>query len=270
MSTRTLIGNIKGPKGDTGAKGEKGDTGTAATITVGTVSTTAYGNPAQVVNVGDEHDAIFNIVIPQGAPGATVTQMDNLALNTITAATDEYPQIQIGDTGRTIFGKIVKFFQDLVSKLALKVNYTDSLTLEEIEASSDLTNKVASASAAESLMESLSDLYTLLWTNSNPSAEFTYQTISLDLSEYDIVEVFTKSTIGSNARLLVNGGRAQMVSNSGTTTATTYGTISNYRMVTASTSGITFDNNYQVYTGQAATITNSNNIPYAIYGIKLP
>lgn len=152
----TRIGLIKGPQGDTGATGPTGPQGNAATISVGTVSTTAYGNPAQVVNVGDEHDAIFNIVIPQGAPGATVTQMDNLALNTITAATDEYPQIQIGDTGRTIFGKIVKFFQDLVSKLALKVNYTDSLTLEEIAASSDLTNKVASAEAAETLRESLS------------------------------------------------------------------------------------------------------------------
>lgn len=154
----TRIGLIKGPQGGTGATGPTGPQGNAATISVGTVSTTAYGNPAQVVNVGDEHDAIFNIVIPQGAPGATVTQMDNLALNTITAATDEYPQIQIGDTGRTIFGKIVKFFQDLVSKLALKVNYTDSLTLEEIAASSDLTNKVASAEAAESLRESLANI----------------------------------------------------------------------------------------------------------------
>ena len=150
------IGNVKGPQGDTGATGPQGAAGDAATVRVGTVSTTAYGNPAQVVNSGTEHAAILNFTIPQGAPGATVTQLDNLALNTITTSTDQYPQIQVGDTGRTIFGKIIKFFQDLVSALAEKINYSDALTMEEIEAASDLTNKVAAASAADTLKESLS------------------------------------------------------------------------------------------------------------------
>ena len=152
------IGNVKGPQGDTGATGPQGAAGDAATVRVGTVSTTAYGNPAQVVNSGTEHAAILNFTIPQGAPGATVTQLDNLALNTITTSTDQYPQIQVGDTGRTIFGKIIKFFQDLVSALAEKINYSDALTMEEIEAASDLTNKVAAASAADTLKESLSTL----------------------------------------------------------------------------------------------------------------
>lgn len=150
------IGNIKGPQGDTGATGPQGAAGDAATIQVGTVSTTAYGNPAQVNNSGTEHAAVFNFVIPQGAPGVTVTQLDNLALNTITTSTDQYPQIQVGDIGRVIFGKIIKFFQDLVTGLAAKVNYSDALTMEEIEASSDLTDKVSAAAASKSLKDALS------------------------------------------------------------------------------------------------------------------
>ena len=59
----TLIGNIKGPQGDTGATGQTGPQGEAATINVGTVSTTAYGNPAQVVNIGTENEAILNFTI---------------------------------------------------------------------------------------------------------------------------------------------------------------------------------------------------------------
>ncbi len=150
------IGNVKGPQGDTGATGPQGAAGDAATIQVGTVSTTAYGNPAQVSNSGTEHAAVLNFVIPQGAPGATVTQLDNLALNTITTSTDQYPQIQVGDLGRVIFGKIIKFFQDLVTGLAAKVNYSDALTMEEIEASSDLTDKVSAAAASKSLKDALS------------------------------------------------------------------------------------------------------------------
>lgn len=149
------IGNVKGPQGDTGATGPQGAAGDAATIQVGTVSTTAYGNPAQVVNSGTEHAAVFNFTIPQGAPGATVTQLDNLALNTITTSTDQYPQIQVGDLGRVIFGKIIKFFQDLVTGLAAKVNYSDALTMEEIEAASDLTDKVSAAAASKSLKDAL-------------------------------------------------------------------------------------------------------------------
>ena len=151
------IGNVKGPQGDTGATGPQGAPGNAATVNVGTVSTTAYGNPAQVVNSGTEHAAVLNFTIPQGAPGATVTQLDNLTLNTITTSTDQYPQIQVGDLGRVIFGKIIKFFQDLVTGLAAKVNYSDALTMEEIEASSDLTDKVSAAAASKSLKESLSN-----------------------------------------------------------------------------------------------------------------
>lgn len=148
---QTLIGNVKGPQGIQGIQGETGAAGSAATISVGTTSTTAYGNPASVTNVGSSSEAILNFVIPQGAPGETVTTMDDLALNTITTATAEYPYPAIGDTGKTIFGKIIKFFQDLVSKKVDTAAVVNNFTTTE-------AGYVADARTVNTLMESLSQL----------------------------------------------------------------------------------------------------------------
>lgn len=151
---QTLIGNIKGPQGATGPQGEQGVAGNAATITVGTTSTTAYGNPAQVTNVGSSSDAILNFVIPQGRTGESVTELDDLTLNTITTATAEYPQIAIGDTGSTIFGKIVKFFQDLVSKKVDTSAVVNNFTTTQ-------AGYVADARTVNTLMDALSNC--LFW-----------------------------------------------------------------------------------------------------------
>lgn len=45
---------------------------------------------------------------------------------------------------------------EVLTALGAKINYTDALTLEEIEASTDLSNKVAAAAAVETIKESLS------------------------------------------------------------------------------------------------------------------
>ncbi len=119
---QTLIGNVKGPQGATGATGATGPQGDAATVNVGSVSTTAYGNPAQVVNVGTESEAVLNFVIPQGRPGQATTTMGGLTLDTITTSTASFPSPQVGDTGATAFGKIVKFFADALSALNGKLN----------------------------------------------------------------------------------------------------------------------------------------------------
>ena len=119
---QTLIGNVKGPQGATGATGATGPQGDAATINVGSVSTTAYGNSAQVVNVGTENEAILNFVIPQGKPGQATTTMGGLTLDTITTSTADFPSPQVGDTGATAFGKIVKFFADALNALNSKLN----------------------------------------------------------------------------------------------------------------------------------------------------
>lgn len=113
---QTLIGNVKGPKGDTGATGATGASGSAATVTVGTTTTTAYGNAASVTNSGTSSAAVFDFVIPQGKPGEATTKMGDLLLDSITSSAADFPSPQVGDTGKTAFGKVVKFFSDVLDK----------------------------------------------------------------------------------------------------------------------------------------------------------
>lgn len=119
---RIYLGNAKGPQGATGATGATGAAGSAATVEVGTVTSTAYGNPAQVTNSGTDTDAVLDFVIPQGAPGEEVTDLSNLSIGSITTQTDSYPTPQIGDTGRTLVGKIIKYFSDLRTLIGTKLN----------------------------------------------------------------------------------------------------------------------------------------------------
>ena len=117
-----LLGNVRGPQGDTGATGPKGDTGNAATVDVGSVTTVPYGQNARVTNVGDEHDAVFDFVIPQGRPGEQTTDMQNLTLSSMTEPSEQFPVPAIGETGKVIFGKITKWFSDMAALVATKFN----------------------------------------------------------------------------------------------------------------------------------------------------
>lgn len=118
----TRIGYIKGATGATGATGEKGDTGDAATIQVGSVTTVPYGQTANVVNSGTEQAAVFDFTIPQGRPGQQVTEMDNLLLNSITTSAAEFPLPAVGETGKVLWGKVVKWFSDMSALVATKLN----------------------------------------------------------------------------------------------------------------------------------------------------
>lgn len=156
---RTLIGNIKGPKGDTGAQGPQGATGPGATIEVGTVSTTAYGNTAQVTNSGTATAAVLDFVIPQGKPGEQTTKMSGLTLDTVTASTAEYPIPATGDTGSVAWGKVIKFFNDAKTAIASKINISDIVN----NLTSTATNKPLSAAQGKALNDALGT------TNSNVS-----------------------------------------------------------------------------------------------------
>lgn len=146
---RIYLGNVKGPKGDTGATGATGPQGEAATIEVGSVSTTAYGNAAQVTNVGSSSAAKFNFVIPQGKPGEKTTKMGELTLDTITTSTEEFPSPAVGDTGATVFGKIVKFFSDVLASLTNKIDVS--------KIANDFTTTDASYVAAAPTVKALND-----------------------------------------------------------------------------------------------------------------
>lgn len=119
---RTLIGNIKGPKGDKGDTGNTGARGAAGTISVGSVTTTAYGGSASVTNSGTSTDAVFDFVIPQGRPGEQVTDMQDLTLSSLTQPSTQFPTPSIGDTGKVLWGKVVKWFSDMTTLVNSKLN----------------------------------------------------------------------------------------------------------------------------------------------------
>ena len=148
-----LLGNVKGPQGNTGATGSQGPQGDPATITVGTVSTTAYGNPASVTNSGTEQDAVLDFVIPQGKPGEQTTRMGALTLDTITAQSADFPIPVVGETGSTVFGKIIKFFNSTISALNSKLNISDVVN----NLTSTSTTQPLSAAQGKALNDALAD-----------------------------------------------------------------------------------------------------------------
>lgn len=118
----TRIGYIKGATGATGAQGAKGDQGDAATIQVGSVTTVPYGQTANVVNSGTEQAAVFDFTIPQGRPGQETTDMQNLTLGSITTSSASFPVPAVGETGKVLWGKVVKWFSDMAALVATKLN----------------------------------------------------------------------------------------------------------------------------------------------------
>ena len=109
--------------------------------------------------------------------------------------------------------------------------------------------------------------YTLLWTNPNPTSAFAAQTISLDLSKYDAVEVVFKRyntvKIYSTQRLFEKGANYTL----GTTTDETF----RYRLCSFNNSGVTFGTPLYMPsygTWKPTTASNACDIPYKIYGIK--
>lgn len=114
----------------------------------------------------------------------------------------------------------------------------------------------------------------LLWTNSSPSAAFAAQTIGLNLSEYDEVEIvatFLGNIVNTySVRCPVGAGSNLAYQLLNTETATNASTFINgvARDFSVNTSGITFGNGQMTYNGNAYTNWSDRAIPYKIYGIK--
>lgn len=114
----------------------------------------------------------------------------------------------------------------------------------------------------------------LLWTNPNPASDFAPQTLALDLSGYDEVEIVATFLGDTNAsystRCAVGAGSNLAYQILNTATATNASTFINgvAREFTVSTSGITFGNGQMTYNGGAYTNWQARAIPYKIYGIK--
>lgn len=202
---RTLIGNIKGPAGATGATGATGAAGAngadgaAATVNVGTVSTTAYGNPAQVINSGTESAAVLDFVIPQGQPGEEVTDMAGLTLGTMTTQTGQFPTPQVGDNGAVLWGKVVKYFSDLRTLIGTKLNtanVVNNFTTTE-------SGYALDARAGKSLNDSLSSIFTVYTATVTPSASGNVSLASIIGNGLDKTPVFAYAIGSQNTPVIV-------------------------------------------------------------------
>lgn len=105
----------------------------------------------------------------------------------------------------------------------------------------------------------------LLWSNPSPTSEFSAQTISLDLSNYDDVDI------------VIYGGQVYRyhIADSLSSTAFTRAQLSgaNYvelhgRRITISSTGIVFTDGYAPYGSTQGSVNNHAAKPYLIYGIR--
>lgn len=100
----------------------------------------------------------------------------------------------------------------------------------------------------------------LLWTNPNPTSSFAAQTISLDLSDYDEVEIEAKQLASGSIIQLCRVGIGKQ-----TKCLFRDGNANNFytRTFIVSASSVQFGDAYY-----NATLTNTDCVPTAIYGIK--
>ena len=165
----------KGDKGDTGAQGEKGEkgepgrdgspgaTGATPRFTV-TAVTGEAGTAASVTQSGTAENPMVEFTIPQGMKGDTGAQGEKGEKG---EPGKDAPQEAVLYTAQTLSDaqktqareNIGAADAETVSSLKNeKVAYTDVLTLEEIEASTDLTAKVASAESAKDINKVVSTM----------------------------------------------------------------------------------------------------------------
>ena len=78
-------------------RGQKGDTGEAATVQVGKVTTLPAGSQATIENVGDEHNAVFDFALPQGAEGEA-----NVVANPTFSPGTQLEKIEINGTAYSV------------------------------------------------------------------------------------------------------------------------------------------------------------------------
>ena len=134
------------------------------------------------------------------------------------------------------------------------------------------TGATTAAGARTNLGLSGTQIKTLLWTNASPTSKFAAQTISLDLSGYDAVEIvsrFTTSNTGQTVEKCEVGSRVFVEKFYNATSTSAHATIM-HRQIDVSSDGVTFaDAKRKVTDENTSTTDNSLLIPYKIYGIKV-
>lgn len=111
---------------------------------------------------------------------------------------------------------------------------------------------------------------TLLWENASPTSDFSEQTLSLPLSDYDYVRILSTYATTSTTmnETICKIGNKNFIKH--TATAGTGNVNYTTREVEATTDSIIFKDAYRkvISSTTAGTVTNAANIPVAIYGIK--
>jgi len=147
----------KGEKGDTGAQGEKGEkgdpgrdgspgaTGATPRFTV-TAVTGEAGTAASVTQSGTAENPMVEFTIPRGEKGE---KGDPGSHEVVLYTAQTLSDAQKAQARENIGAADKETVNQLKSE---KVAYSDALTLEEIEASTNLSNKVASAEAMQKML----------------------------------------------------------------------------------------------------------------------
>jgi hypothetical protein len=113
---------------------------------------------------------------------------------------------------------------------------------------------------------------TLLWTNPSPTNTFAEQTVNINLSEYDAVDIVYK--LFTNQQYNVTGQRVLM--NDQTITVSASGSLAFFsgaivlmaRWASMSSSGVHFSTGSLGSVSASWAVDNRPLIPYKIYGIK--
>lgn len=109
-----------------------------------------------------------------------------------------------------------------------------------------------------------------IWTNPNPNSSFTAQTISIDISAYDAVEVVFRASTSSETRVVGiahKDGNDYNVLNFSFVTTSGVMTIER-RAITATANGVAFSaNTHKALNATTSSTNNTYLIPYEIYGV---
>lgn len=179
-------------------RGEKGEQGNSATISIGTVSS---GAVPSVTNSGTPTNAVLDFVVPKGDRGdkGNPTTVNGKDGENITLYGTDIMMGERDDTPiATAVSNAVEKATNVEGQISDVFHYPDALTLEEIAASTDLTNKLPSASAVSELNSSLE--WELINTISHTTAEHT-EILSKNLSDYKEVKIVC---IGSTNLMVSN------------------------------------------------------------------
>jgi hypothetical protein len=150
----------KGEKGDPGKDGSPGAIGATPRFTV-TAVTGAAGTAASVTQSGTAENPMVEFTIPQGMKGDTGEKGEKGDPG------KDAPQEVVMYTAQTLDdaqkaqarGNIGAADEETVNQLKDdKIAYSDALTLEEIQASTNLTGKIPQADVAKQLYELINDV----------------------------------------------------------------------------------------------------------------